>query len=90
MTTIVYLVLGLIAVAFLVDAINQRRTRHLQQSGIYPHPGQGTAADIERLVALGRKIDAIKLHRQLHGTDLKSAKVAVDKIAERPELRQRR
>jgi len=43
-------------------------------------PAQATDADIERLVTLGRKIDAIKLYRRLHGTDLKTSKEAVDKI----------
>jgi ribosomal protein L7/L12 len=37
-------------------------------------------ADIEQLVAAGRLIDAIKLHRTLHGTDLKTAKDAIDRI----------
>jgi ribosomal protein L7/L12 len=44
---------------------------------------------VERLVALGRKIDAIKLYREIHGTDLKTAKEAIDKIAARADLRLR-
>ncbi len=43
----------------------------------------GTDADIERLVASGRKIEAIKLHRQLHRTGLKEAKDAVEALASR-------
>ena len=89
MTTVVYVVLAMIAAAFIVDAINRHRIRRLRESGGYPPPGHGTGGDVERLVALGRKIDAIKLYREIHRTDLKTAKQAVDKIAERPELRQR-
>ena len=85
--TFLYFVLAAVAVAFAIDALNRRRIRHLQDSGLYPAPGQAGANDVERLVALGRKIDAIKLYRQIHRTDLKTAKEQVDKIAERPELR---
>ena len=87
--TIVYIVLAVVLAAFAVDALNRRRSRNLQQSGLYPPSGQGSEADIERLVALGRKIDAIKLYRQIHDADLKTAKEAVDKIAERADLRHR-
>ena len=87
--TILYFLLAAVAVALAVDAFNRRRIRNLQQSGVYPAPGQGGAPDVERLVALGRRIDAIKLYRQIDRTHLKTAKEAVDKIAERADLRQR-
>jgi ribosomal protein L7/L12 len=87
--TIVYVVLAVVAVAFVVDAFNRRRIRNLQQSGLYPPAGQGGAPDVERLVALGRRIDAIKLYRKIHGTDLKTAKDAIDKITARADLRLR-
>lgn len=87
--TIVYVILAAVAVVLVVDSFNRRRVRNLRQSGLYPPTGQGRAADVERLVALGRKIDAIKLYREIHGTDLKTAKEAVDKIAARPDLRLR-
>ena len=87
--TIVYVILAVVVVAFAVDAFNRRRILNLRQSGLYPPAGQGSAADVERLVALGRKIDAIKLYRKIHGTDLKTAKEAIDKIAARADLRLR-
>lgn len=40
-------------------------------------------ADIESLVLEGRKIEAIKLHRKLHGTGLREAKEAVEELASR-------
>ncbi len=44
-------------------------------------PGGATDADVARLVSLGRKIDAIKLYRNLHGTDLKTAKDTIDRMS---------
>jgi ribosomal protein L7/L12 len=82
--TILYIVVAVVAGALALSALNRRRTDDLRQTGLYPPPGQGSDADVERLVALGRKIDAIKLYREVHGTDLKSAKDAVDKIAQQP------
>lgn len=38
---------------------------------------------IEKLVELGRKIEAIKFYRQIHGTDLVTAKDAIDAITHR-------
>jgi ribosomal protein L7/L12 len=43
-------------------------------------PAGTTQADIAELVKAGRTIEAIKLYRRLHGTDLKTAKDAIDKI----------
>ena len=39
-------------------------------------------AEVAQLVAAGRMIDAIKMYRKLHGTDLKTAKEAVDALRE--------
>ena len=50
-------------------------------------PSQATEADVERLVTLGRKIDAIKLYRRLHGTDLKTAKDEIDKMEAQHQAR---
>jgi len=83
---VLYIVVAVAAAALALNAMNRRRTDDLRQTGLYPPPGQGSDADVERLVALGRKIDAIKLYREIHGTDLTRAKDAVDKIAERPGL----
>ena len=40
-----------------------------------------TDADVDRLILSGRKIEAIKVYRHLHGTDLKDAKQAVENRA---------
>jgi ribosomal protein L7/L12 len=44
-------------------------------------PDTATEADMQALVMAGRKIDAIKVYRRLHGVDLKAAKEAIDRAA---------
>jgi ribosomal protein L7/L12 len=44
-------------------------------------PDTATDGDVARLVSAGRKIDAIRVYRRLHRTDLKTAKEAVDALA---------
>ncbi len=44
-------------------------------------PDTATEADMQALVMAGRKIDAIKVYRRLHGVDLKAAKKAIDRAA---------
>ncbi|TMB60746.1 MAG: hypothetical protein E6J60_00235 [Deltaproteobacteria bacterium] len=78
------IVVAFAAVALALNAMSRRRTDDLRQTGLYPPPGQGSDADVERLVALGRKIDAIKLYREIHRSDLKTAKDAVDRLGEKP------
>jgi len=81
---VLYIVVAFAAVALALNAMSRRRTDDLRQTGLYPPPGQGSDADVERLVALGRKIDAIKLYREIHRSDLKTAKDAVDRMGEKP------
>ncbi len=81
---ILYLVVAFVAAALALNALNRRKTDDLRQTGLLPPPGRGSAADVERLVALGRKIDAIKLYREIHRSDLKTAKDAVDRMGEKP------
>lgn len=48
-------------------------------------PEDATDDDILALARAGRKIDAIRWHRLLHGTDLKDARAAVEALVqERP------
>jgi ribosomal protein L7/L12 len=73
------LIVGLFVIVFLVDRANRARIRRLRESGVYPPAGQGTLADVERLIVLKKKIPAIKLYREIHGVDLKAAREAVKK-----------
>ena len=61
------------------------------RAGIGATPGidlnAATEADLRTLLMAGRKIDAIKVYRRLHGVDLKTAKEAVERLA--AELPQR-
>lgn len=65
---------------FVIDRFVRARTERLRQTGLYPPAGQGTDADVERLVRARRKIAAIKLYRKIHGGGLKDAKDAVEQL----------
>lgn len=74
------LIVGLFVIVFLVDRANWAKIRRLRESGVYPPAGQGTLADVERLIVLKKKIPAIKLYRVIYGVDLKAAREAVKKL----------
>jgi ribosomal protein L7/L12 len=80
---ILYGVAIVIALLFLVDKISRARVERLRQQGIYPPAGQETEADVERLLTMGHKIEAIKAYRAIHGVGLKDAKEAVERLAKR-------
>jgi ribosomal protein L7/L12 len=71
------------ALLFLIDRFNRAKKRRLQESGMLPPDGQGTDADVERLLLRGEKLSAIKLYRDIHGVGLKEAKEAVEEISKR-------
>jgi ribosomal protein L7/L12 len=76
-TIVVFLV-----VADLASRLKERRAR---ESGLYPPPGSGSHADVERLVAAGETMLAVKLYREIHHVGMKDAKDAVDGIRSRME-----
>ena len=45
-------------------------------------PEEASDDDIRALALAGRKIDAIRWHRLLHGTDLRDARAAVEALVE--------
>ena len=70
-----------IAAVVLVVLVVGIARRYSVSDPLTSQPSTGsTDADVARLVALGRKIDAIKLYRSSHGTDLKTAKDAIDRM----------
>ena len=85
MTEALYVVGGLVALLVLWGWVSQSRIDRSRQQGIYPEPGQETDRDVERLVSMGRKIDAIKVYRAVHKVGLKEAKEAVEALAARLE-----
>ena len=86
MVEILYVIGGIVALLFIVDKLNRARVDRLRGRGIYPPSGQETAADVERLLMMGRKIDAIKVYRAVHGVGLKEAKQAVDELVRRLDV----
>jgi ribosomal protein L7/L12 len=65
-------------VVLLLVALIRTRSR---SSSIDVDFDRATEADLDALLAAGRKIDAIKVYRRLHRVDLKTAKEAVDRMA---------
>jgi len=70
-----------VALMAILEAWNRTIFRRLQASGQYPPAGQGTDAEVLRLMQARQKIAAIKLYRDIHGVDLKSAKESVENMA---------
>ncbi len=57
--------------------------RRARESGLHPPTGAGTDEDVWRLAESGEKIAAIKLYREIHGVDLKTAKESVEALVRR-------
>jgi ribosomal protein L7/L12 len=66
----------LVIVALLAIAVMRRRGE--SESSLDMDSAPRSDADIDQLIREGRKIEAIKAYRLLHGCDLKDAKDAVD------------
>ena len=71
----------IIVAALFVLGWSRRLKERASADHYYPHPGEGTDADVERFVRNGRKLTAIKLYREIHDVGLKTAKEAVDRMA---------
>ena len=70
-------VIGLVFVVFF-SITSSGSEKKLMDSGVLPPADKTTDADIQRLVASGHKVWAIKRYRQLHGVSLKEAKDKVE------------
>jgi len=80
--TVIYTVIAIAIFVLFIDYLNRRKISTLRQRGIFPLEGEETQADIERLIRMKRKIEAIKVYRSLYKVDLKTAKEAVDKLSD--------
>jgi ribosomal protein L7/L12 len=80
MTKLFITILVIAAALFVVNASRRWQRRHAEFIRRPPR-GEATDADVERFVAMGRKITAIKLYREIHGVGLKEAKEAVEELA---------
>lgn len=78
LTLVVVVVLAVLVVVLLVSLA----ARHRENAGLRPYQAQERPAtgmaEVDRLVRAGRKIEAIKVYRQLTGVGLKEAKDAVE------------
>lgn len=69
-----------IIAALLVVNLSRRWSRRHEMFSRVPPRGQATEEDVERFIDMGRKLTAIKLYREIHGVDLKTAKEAVEAL----------
>ena len=76
---ILFGIMLLIAFAFVVNWLNTRKIQKLRDDGIYPQAGLETDGDVDRLIQIGMKVEAIKVYRTVHGVDLREAKAAVER-----------
>ncbi len=79
--TLLYVVAAALLLIYCIAAARQRLKIHFaRKNGQYPMPGQVTTADIERLVADGQTVLAMRAYRELHRCGLKQAKKAIAQI----------
>ncbi len=69
----VYIGIGIVAVIVLIAVVGKTSSSDRM-------PEDVTDGDIRNLAQQGRKIQAIKWYRSLHGVDLKAAKEAVEEM----------
>jgi ribosomal protein L7/L12 len=75
------LTIFLIIAALFVVNLSRRWSRRHEMFSRVPAKGQATQEDVERFIDMGRKLTAIKLYREIHHVDLKTAKEAVEELA---------
>ena len=80
---LVITILLIIAALVIIERSRRWKRLHEMQAQL-PGPGEATDDDVKRFVAAGRKMTAIKLYREIHGVDLKTAKEAVEELARKP------
>lgn len=78
-------VTGLFCLGAVLNLRVRRRKQRAVASHLYPPPGRGSDDDVLRLLQQGERLLAIKLYRELHGTDLKSSRIAVDELGKGAE-----
>ncbi len=80
MLKILLVVLAIILVLSYLNRRSRGTVARLRRTGVYPLEGMETDGDVRRLMEMGHKIEAIKVYRAVHHTDLKTAKEAVEKL----------
>lgn len=76
---LLWFTIGLVALAVFASVFCSLRDAKLRRSGVLPPAGHATMADVEQLVRDGRRINAIRVYREIHPhVGLAEAKRAVD------------
>jgi ribosomal protein L7/L12 len=81
---IVIIIAGIFFAIFVIlFVLASLRTAGDRRTGILPPAGQGTMADVERLIQSNEIISAIRVYREIHRCGLAEAKQAVEQIRDR-------
>ena len=72
-------IIVIFAILSMVVRRNETTMERQQDDVVHPQAGLEKEADVDRLILMGHKIEAIKVYRALHAVDLKEAKEAVEK-----------
>ncbi len=78
--TLIYLLLGMIAVSASLSIYQNIKVDRLRKEGKYPEKGKITRRDILGLLKTGNEVLAIRAYRELYKVGLKEAKELVDKM----------
>lgn len=79
--TLLYFVGAALLLVYCIAIARQRlKIYFARKNGQYPMPGHVKTADIQRLVADGQTVLAMRAFRELHGCGLKQAKRAIAQI----------
>lgn len=79
---LLWILIGAVVVVCVLVMLLARRDSALRRAGVLPLEGEGTMADVERLVRAGQKIEAIRVYREIHPeVGLAEAKQAVEKLS---------
>lgn len=79
----IVLAIGAAVAVLLLLRVLATRGERIDYRNAFSSASELTEDSIRGLLLGGRKIEAIKAYRRLHGVDLKDAKQAVERLAER-------
>jgi hypothetical protein len=80
MSQVVYLLAGVLVVLVCIEIAHRRRSRRTRQRPVYHVPATESDSEVAELVREGRKVAAIERYRELHGTDLPTARRAIEDL----------
>jgi hypothetical protein len=79
--TLLWITVAGVLLAIVAHALTLFQLAKLRRAGMYPRRGKATMADVERLLATGLRVGAMRCYREVHQCSLRQAREAVDLLA---------